>query len=248
MVVLDRKQLRLPLIMAVCLCTGVCGRVNAAYRIVTDPSAFGIVTQNSLVQQMVESRHNKSLDSVSSKQEKILKYATTMATIKEVYKISMENIKGFGVESKYYIEIGLTAYEIVKEVPKVVKNIKNANVYRKALCIKELTELVERSEHLVSDFVNIVNNGKVENPLKKNDPEKKNDGYNFLNRSDRLGMAIRIYTDLLEMKYKVMALSMMSECATWGDLFFSIDPEGWANVMTARNSVDFIISSWKTLK
>lgn len=44
-----------------------------------------------------------------------------MATIKELYKVTMQNVSGFGTESKYYKEIGLCAYGILKDVPELIK-------------------------------------------------------------------------------------------------------------------------------
>ena len=217
----------------------------AQYRVVTDPQTTATVLSNLATQVAIENEHNKRLDSISSKQKNIELYTVSMATMKEVYKLTMENIKGFGEESWYYTEIGRCAFDIIKDVPELAKVFKDAKWHNQLLCLGELTGVVTKTQKLVNDFVNIVNNGKIRNPLGDSAAESgKNDGYNFLDRYERLTIANRIYTDLLELRYKVQGMMAMAEYATMHDLFFSIDPEGWANVMVMQNAVSGLIDDW----
>ena len=59
-------------------------RANAAWRVVFDPWTTGAVTTNAASQELIESQHNSRLDSISSKQQKLMQYTATMATIKEL--------------------------------------------------------------------------------------------------------------------------------------------------------------------
>lgn len=217
----------------------------AQYRVVTDPKTTATVLSNLATQVAIENEHNKRLDSISSKQKNIELYTVSMATMKEAYKLTMENIKGFGEESWYYTEIGRCAFDIIKDVPELAKVFKDAKWHNQLLCLGELTGVVTKTQKLVTDFVNIVNNGKIRNPLGDSASESgENDGYNFLDRYERLTIANRIYTDLLELRYKVQGMMAMAEYATMHDLFFSIDPEGWANVMVMQNAVSGLIDDW----
>lgn len=221
----------------------------SAWKVVIDPYCLKAVTTNLASQKAIEDQHNKRLDSISSKQNKLEQYTVSMATITELYKVTMENISGFGTESRYYVEIGLCAFDIVKSVPGLVKTVGKANFANKALCLNELGNLTAQTQQLVADFINIVNNGKVQNPLKgQATAETKSDGYNFLDRYDRLTVANRIYTDLLEICYKVQAMTAMARYATKDDLFFAIDPEGWANMKVMQNQVGMLILSWNGLQ
>lgn len=224
------------------------GNTASAWKVVSDPYCLKAVTTNLATQKAIEDEHNRRLDSISSKQNKLEQYTVSMATITELYKMTMENISGFGTESRYYVEIGLCAFGIVKSVPELVKTVGKANFANKALCLNELGNLTAQTQQLVADFINIVNNGKVRNPLKGEDAaETKSDGYNFLDRYDRLTVANRIYTDLLEIRYKVEAMTAMARYATKDDLFFAIDPEGWANMKVIQNQVGMLILSWNGL-
>ena len=62
-------------------------------------------------------------------------------------------------------------------------------------------------------------------------------------------MCIRdsIYTGLMKIRYKVDGMVLMAQFATANDLFFAIDPEGWANVVSMKSHVGGLIQSWNGL-
>ena len=127
-------------------------------------------------------------------------------------------------------------------------SVRRAKFTNKLLCLNELGNLVAETQQLVGDFVNIVNNARVQNPLKgEATAERKSDGYNLLDRYERLTLANRIYTDLTKIRYKVEGMMLMAQYATADDLFFAIDPEGWANVVTMKNRVGNLVRSWNGL-
>lgn len=217
----------------------------AGWRIVIDRNCIATVGANMASQKLIEGQHNRWLDSIASKKQKVELYTVSMATIKELYKLSMENISGFGTESLYYKEIGTCAFDILKDVPELVSTVGKAKFSNKLLCLNELGNLVAETQQLVGDFVN---NAKVQNPLKgEATAERKSDGYNLLDRYERLTLANRIYTDLTKIRYKVEGMMLMAQYATADDLFFAIDPEGWANVVTMKNRVGNLVWSWNGL-
>ena len=222
--------------------------VFAGWKVVIDKNCIKVVSSNLASQKLIEGQHNQRLDSIAEKKKKVELYTVSMATIKELYKVTMQNVSGFGTESKYYKEIGLCAYGILKDVPELIKTVSKAKFSNKLLCLNELGNLVTETQQLVGNFVNIVNNAKVQNPLKgQGTAERKSDGYNLLDRYERLSLANRIYTDLMEIRYKVEGMMLMAQFATANDLFFAIDPEGWANVVTMKNQVGGLIQDWNGL-
>lgn len=231
------------LLYIMCICVSL--TASSQYRVVIDPYCIEAVSQNLATQKAIEDQHNKRLDSIASKQNKLEQYTVSMATIKELYKVTMENVSGFGTESKYYVEIGRCALDIILDVPELVKVVNKAKFANKLLCLNELTNVVAQTQQLVGDFVNIVNNSKIDNPLKgQGTAEKKSDGYNLLDRYERLTLANRIYSDLMNIRYKIQGMMAMAQYATMNDLFFAIDPEGWANVMVMKNQVNGLVLSW----
>jgi len=219
--------------------------VFAGWKVVIDKNCIKVVAANTASQKLIEDQHNQRLDSIASKKQKVELYSVSMATIKELYKLTMENISGFGTESLYYKEIGTCAFDILKDVPELINTVNKAKFKNKLACLTELGGLVMETQQLVGNFVN---NAKVQNPLKgQGTAEKKSDGYNLLDRYERLSLANRIYTDLMEIRYKVEGMMLMAQFATANDLFFAIDPEGWANVVTMKNQVGGLIQDWNGL-
>ena len=199
-------------------------QMYAGWRIVVDKNCIKIVSSNLAAQKLIEEQHNARLDTIAAKQQKVELYSVSMATMKELYKLSMQNISGFGTESLYYKEIGSCALDIIRNVPELIKTVSKAKFTNQLYCLTELGGLVMETQQLVGNFVNIVNNAKIPNPLKgEGTAEKKSDGYNM------------------------HGMMLMAQYATLNDLCFAIDPEGWANVMTMRNQVDGLVSDWNGL-
>ena len=222
--------------------------VSAGWKVVIDKNCIKVVAANTASQKLIEDQHNKRLDSIAAKKQKVELYSVSMATIKELYKLTMENVSGFGTESLCYKEIGTCAFDILKDVPELISTVNKAKFKNKLACLTELGGLVMETQQLVGNFVNIVNNAKVQNPLKgQGTAERKSDGYNLLDRYERLSLTNRIYTDLMEIRYKVEGMMLMAQFATANDLFFAIDPEGWANVVTMKNQVGNLIQDWNGL-
>ena len=229
---------------------------RAGVKVVIDPWTTGAVTSNAASQELIESQHNGRLDSIRSKQQKLMQYTATMATIKELYKLSIENVSGFGAESKYYVEIGATVAEIFKDVPVVMKYMSKSPAKNYVICLNEIMDIVLETESLVKDFVDIVNNGKVQSPIKKSKDvpnvgapaSGQGDGYNFIDRYERLTLANRIYTHLLEIRYKMDAITMMCQyCSDMSNLLLAIDVDSWAAYFTGKNIVEGLINDWEGL-
>ena len=220
----------------------------AGWRVVVDKNCIKIVSSNLAAQKLIEEQHNARLDTIAAKQQKVELYSVSMATMKELYKLSMQNISGFGTKSLYYKEIGSCAFDIIRNVPELIKTVSKAKFTNQLYCLTELGGLVMETQQLVGNFVNIVNNARISNPLKgEGTAEKKSDGYNMLDRYERLTLANRIYTDLTKIRYKVEGMMLMAQYATLNDLCFAIDPEGWANMVTMKNHVDGLVSDWNGL-
>ena len=242
------KFIKLRFVLSMLLLVIASTPMYAGWKVVIDKNCVKVVTSNTASQKLIEDQHNQRLDSITAKKKKVELYSVSMATIKELYKLTMENVSGFGTESRYYKEIGSCAFDILKDVPELIKTVNQAKFTNKLYCLTELGGLVMETQQLVGNFVNIVNNAKVQNPLKgQGTAEKKNDGYNLLDRYERLTLANSIYTGLIEIRYKVEGMMLMAQYATVNDLFFAIDPEGWANIVTMKNQVGGLIRDWNGL-
>ena len=68
----------------------------AGWRVVVDSKTIAQVSANAAAQKAIEDKHNERLDTISDKQKKILQYTATMEGIKELYHLTMTNVRGFG--------------------------------------------------------------------------------------------------------------------------------------------------------
>ena len=138
----------------------------AGWRVVVDKNCIKIVSSNLAAQKLIEEQHNARLDTIAAKQQKVELYSVSMATMKELYKLSMQNISGFGTKSLYYKEIGSCAFDIIRNVPELIKTVSKAKFTNQLYCLTELGGLVMETQQLVGNFVNIVNNARISNPLR----------------------------------------------------------------------------------
>ena len=227
---------------------------KAYVKVVIDPWTTEAVTQNTASQGLIEDQHNTRVDSINDKQQKIMQYTVAMQTIKELYVMSMQNVTGFGEETKYYSEIFSATVDIFRNVPVVLDYINSSPVKNYILCVNEMADVVAETQGLVADFINIVNNAKISVPgdssITKNIPlqSKKSDGYNFLDRYERLTLANNIYSRLLQIKYKMEVMAMTCQfCNGISDVLFAIDPESWAAYFTGKNIAEGLVNDWNNL-
>ena len=213
------------------------------------------VGQNTAAVSAVEETHNATLDKQRKKQERIAEYTTAINVIKQLYKQSMQNTKGFGEESMYYKLIGENALYIVTNIPVAVSWLTKKPHINLPLCLNEISNLTLKTEQCIAGFVNIVNNGHVGSPLKSNSLIPQNggtanigqsDGYNFMSREDRMGMANDILEDLVIVRNNLDTLIFL--CQTNNgleDLLMELDPDAWCTAMQMKWSVDDIVRGWE---
>lgn len=103
---------------------------HAWVRVVYDKNATGAVAANTAFQGLIEHQHNVYIDSIRSKQAKIMSYTASMESIKELYRMSMQNVSGFGEESAYYrqmaeqfIQVPVIRQELSKPLVNVLVSI-----------------------------------------------------------------------------------------------------------------------------
>ena len=224
---------------------------NAWWRWNIDYWTIAQVGENTAAESGAEGIHNNTL----KKQERIAEYTTAINVIRQLYKQSMQNTRGFGEESRYYQLIGENALYIVTNIPVAVSWLTRKPHINLPLCMNEISNLTMKTEQCIAGFVNIVNNGHVKSPLKDNSlipggggraSIGKDDGYNFMSRSDRMGMANDILEDLVIVRNNLDYLIFM--CQTNNgleDLLMELDPDTWCNAMQMKWSVGDIVSGWE---
>lgn len=235
----------LGIFLSVCSLSG-----QAVYRVVLDKGCVEQVLKNTSMQLAAETAHNIELDSIQATKEKIRDKSVSIELVKEASLLTLKNIQGFGIESAFYKDIALAASEVITKAPLVISTFAKTPMQNKALMINEVSGLVFRCRQLVADFNNIVNNSKVESPLKKageetTDNDKKGDGYNLLDRYERMALANTIATDIRMISQKLTKMYFIAQYGTWNNLFWKIDCKTWAYMYSGKDTADRLIQQWK---
>lgn len=229
----------------------------AVYRVVMDPYALAAVTANTAAVKAVEDAHNKELDTIKTKQQKIMKYTATMESIKELYKMTMQNVNGFGEESRYYQVLARELAQIPYNVGRATSAIAKCPYINYINCLDEIVNIQMETVEVVKMFVDVVNNGKVSlqnsytngtsqfSELMKKAQIGKGDGYNFLDRYRRLDLCNKLISTANDINVRLQNIVYVCEyCRSLSNVLYNLDPDTWINIMTGKYIVDGIISDW----
>ena len=230
--------------------------VNAWWRWNIDYWTIMQVGENTAAESGAEGIHNNTLAEQKKKQERIAEYTTAINVIRQLYKQSMQNTGGFGEESRYYQLIGENALYIVTNIPVAVSWLTRTPHINLPLCMNEISNLTMKTEQCIAGFVNIVNNGHVKSPLKDNSlipgggggraSIGKDDGYNFMSRADRMGMANDILEDLVIVRNNLDYIIFLCETNNGlEDLLMELDPDTWCNAMQMKWTLGDIVRGWE---
>ena len=193
-----------------------CISSNAVVRVVIDKKSVAAVTANTAIQSSIEIIHNKTLEKIQKKQEKIMSYTASMESIKELYRMSMQNISGFGEESAYYRQMVDNFLQVPGNTARAVKAINRCPGINYVNSLNEIVNIQTDVVGLVEKFVDIVNNGKVDfsaftsgksndkiSTLLQNAHLGKGDGYNFLDRYQRLTLANELLAHIVDINTRL---------------------------------------------
>lgn len=232
-------------------------KAYAGVKVVIDWSAINAVNANSIKIETIEQEHNRMIDSINEKEQKIAKYTATMESIKELYRMSMQNVKGFGYESTYYIAFGKELALIPVNATKAMKAISKSPLANYVNSVQEILNVYLDAADAVKMFTDVVNNGKVDmseftsgkgdkfSELLKNAHVGKGDGYNFLDRYTRMALASTLIGKLRDLNIHLeMIVWSCEQAKNFMGLCYSIDPDTWLNILTSRSIANELINDW----
>lgn len=236
------------IIICLLFMSGGIGVANAAYvKIVSDPWSLAAWTGNTAYITGVEMSNTRAVEETEGMKRKTFAYHTAVLEAKEFHLKSMQNVAGFGQESRYYKEIYNISADIVMRCPRLIDSFKQADLSGKAYAITRISQLYSHTVQLVQDFVNIVNNGKVKNPLEVGNTDTKSDGYNLIDRDQRLEIVLTIYADLRAIRDKIWMWEYSIVMANWGDVANVIDSKIFYKAISGKNIAQEIVNKWERL-
>ena len=172
-----------------------------------------------------------ALDRVHSVEDKMLKY--------------LSNAQG-AMQNLYQIK---RAGELVaKEIPQncnlllksVGSNLKGTAIA--AMVSDELADAATQMAALYPFMKQLVTSGSYD--VAGADGKDEKHKVNLLNSSERYYIANDVVSRLEAINTDLFILAWQVRTLSWNDLWFSLDPEGWANVMSGKNIIGGIVAEW----
>ena len=141
----------------------------------------------------------------------------------------------------------LVGVEIPKNMALLRKSLPG-NLKGTAIAVMVSEELVDASAQMLSLYPfmkQLVTSGSynVTNADGKTEKHK----VNLLNSAERYYVANEIVTRLESINTDLWLLAWQIRTLSWNDLWFGLDPDGWATVMSGKAVVDGLILDWKYL-
>ena len=172
-----------------------------------------------------------ALDRVHSVEDKMLEY--------------LSNAQG-AMQNLYQIKRAgeLVTTEIPKNCSLLTKsvggNLKGTAIA--AIVSDELTDAATQMAALYPFMKQLVTSGSYN--VTGSDGKNEKHKVNLLNSSERYYIANEVVTRLEAINTDLFILAWQVRTLSWNDLWFSLDPEGWANVMSGKNIIGGIVAEW----
>lgn len=191
-----------------------------------------------------------------STQEKIIAAETAVTVaLDRVHKVEnkmleyLSNAQG-AMHNLYQIK---HATELVaKEIPQncdLVRRSVQGNLVGTAIAAlvsDEITDAASQMAALYPFMKQLVTSGSydVTNMQGKTEQHK----VNLLSSAERYYIANEVVSRLEAINTDLFILAWQIRTLSWRDLWFSLDPEGWASIMSGKNIVNGLIFDWNTVR
>ena len=126
-------------------------------------------------------------------------------------------------------------------VKSVGSNLKGTAIA--AIVSDELTDAATQMAALYPFMKQLVTSGSYD--VTGADGKNEKHKVNLLDSSERYYIANEVVTRLETINTDLFILAWQVRTLSWNDLWFSLDPEGWANVMSGKNIIGGIVADWK---
>lgn len=225
-----------------------CGTVPARAQ-QTDPTLTAAVI---LQTEELKSIHKKR----KSTQEKIIaaETAVTLALdrVHNVENRMLEYLSNAQGAMQNLYQIKRAAELVATEIPR------NCDLLRKsvpghlkgtaiaALVSDELTDAATQMAALYPFMKQLVTSGSYD--VTNADGKTEKHKVNLLNSAERYYIANEVVTRLETINTDLWLLAWQVRTLSWNDLWFSLDPDGWASVMSGKAIAETLVWEWNTIK
>lgn len=176
-----------------------------------------------------------ALDRVHNVENKMLEY--------------LSNAQG-AMQNLYQIK--RAAELVTTEIPKnttLLKNSVKGNLKGTAIALlvsDEITDAAAEMAALYPFMQQLVTSGSYN--ITGSDGKTEKHKVNLLNSAERYYVANEVVSRLEAINTDLFILAWQVRTLSWNDLWFSLDPEGWASVMSGKNIINGLVTDWNNIK
>jgi len=231
------------------LAIAIAGRTEAQQ---TDPTLTGaVVAQTEILKKIFKDREetqNKiiaaeaavsvAMDRMHAVENKMLDYlSNAQGAMQNLYQIKR-------AAQLVGVEIPRNMSLVSKSVPGHLKGTAIA-----LLVSDELTDAATQMASLYPFMKQLVTNGSynVDGYDDNGNPKTEKHKINLLNSAERYYVANEVVTKLENINTDLWLLAWQIRTMSWQDLWYGLDPEGWAAVMSGKAIVESLIYEWNYL-
>lgn len=176
-----------------------------------------------------------ALDRVHSVENKMLEYlSNAQGAMQNLYQIKRAG-------ELVLTEIPKNCDLLRKSVPGHLKGTAIA-----VLVSDELTDAAAQMAALYPFMQQLVTSGSY--TVTGSDGNKEKHKVNLLNSAERYYVANEVVTRLETINTDLWLLAWQIRTLSWNDLWFSLDPDGWASVMSGKAIAETLVWEWNTIK
>ena len=214
----------------------------------TDPTLTGaVVTQTEILKDLFKKRE-KTQQKIIAAEAAVTLSMERMHQLEDKMLGYLQNAQG-AMQNIYQIKRAteLVAVEIPKNMALLRRSIPG---HLKGTVIATLVsdELIDATTQMASLYPfmkQLVTSGSYN--VTDSDGKTEKHKVNLLNSAERYYVANEIVTRLETINTDLWLLAWQIQTYSWNDLWFGLDPEGWATVMSGKAIVEGLIWDWKYL-
>lgn len=215
-----------------------------------DPALATAITTQMVTLSNIYSKRENTQNKIIAAEATVTLAMKRMHDVEDKVLSYMANVQG-AFQNLYQIK---RAGELVaKEIPENMNNVRQAikaagfqGTFMATTVGSELKSITMDMMSLYPFMSQLVTSGTYNTTdfNESGDVVQKRNKVNLLNAAERYYICNTVVDRLENINTSLYLLSWEIRTMRWRDLFFKLDPEGWASVMTAQNIVNGIIADW----
>ena len=221
----------------------VCG-----YALQTDPALTGaVVAQTEILKDLFRKRE-KTQRQIIAAESAVTLAMERMHRLEDKMLGYLQNAQG-AMQNAYQVK---RAAELVGvEIPRNMSLLRRSlpghlkGTVIAVLVSDELTDAAAQMASLYPFMRQLVTSGSYD--VANTDGKTEKHKVNLLNSAERYYVANEVVTRLETVNTDLWLLAWQIRTYSWNDLWFGLDPDGWATVMSGKAIVDGLITDWKYL-